>query len=87
MKVRMERVLKVRDYETLRYDVEVNSDDLVPMEGESLTHKVRRAHLLCYQEVLAFQVFHGVLVPDQAKTELERFRKGYKVGDDSTTES
>ena len=76
MKMSMERVIQTANFETMRMSVEMSDDDLIGFPFDDLAEE-DRLHLACYVRILRFEVFHGHMTADDAKSEFIRARKFY----------
>lgn len=77
MRVVMQRILKMADYETQTYLVEVTESDIPALDGEGPNQHENRMHEFTYKKVLAYQVLHNVLTKGQAIQELKRYKVFY----------
>ena len=79
MLVRMARKIRVAEFETMDLLIEYTDANMPLTENETIPEWTTRVKLAIYKEILAHQVFHGVLNVDQAKQEIARFREFYKI--------
>ena len=78
-KVRMSRKINVAPYETLDYEVVLDSDMYPDLSLEELREKA-------YTEIVAFEVFRGVRSREEGVAEIKRYRAFFNKKNGSDVE-